>query len=124
MEGYKRHRRGAEATGAIADPRHLTCSGVDDSGHETVELETLQYERRGHVGWLRLNRPTKLNAMNALMWSELAELGPRLRDDPDLRALVVIGNGRAFSAGIDLSSFSDPAAAPAGSPAASSSGAK
>ncbi|HEY2428272.1 MAG TPA: enoyl-CoA hydratase-related protein [Acidimicrobiales bacterium] len=67
--------------------------------------ETLEYERDGHVGWLRLNRPEKLNAMNGVMWSELARLGPELRDDPDLRALVVIGNGRSFSAGIDLSSF-------------------
>jgi len=88
---------------------------VNDPDQETLELETLRYERRGHVGWLRLNRPAKLNAMNTLLWSELAELGPRLRDDPDLRALVVIGNGRAFSAGIDLSSFSDPPGAPPGS---------
>jgi enoyl-CoA hydratase/carnithine racemase len=71
----------------------------------TGDHQTLQYERRDHVGWLRLNRPEKLNAMNGLMWSELASLGPQLRDDPDLRALVVIGNGRSFSAGIDLSSF-------------------
>ena len=32
-------------------------------------------------------------------------LGKELRDDPDLRALVVIGNGRAFSSGIDTSVF-------------------
>jgi enoyl-CoA hydratase/carnithine racemase len=68
-------------------------------------METLEFERKGRVGWLRLNRPEKLNAMNALLWAELAELGPQLRDDPDLRALVVIGKGRSFSAGIDLSSF-------------------
>jgi enoyl-CoA hydratase/carnithine racemase len=68
-------------------------------------VDTLEFERRGRVGWVRLNRPDKLNAMNAQMWAELAELGPQLRDDPDLRAVVVIGNGRAFSAGIDLSSF-------------------
>jgi len=99
---------------------------MSDPGQETIELQTLQYERRGYVGWLRLNRPTKLNAMNALLWSELAELGPRLRDDPDLRALVVIGNGRAFSAGIDLSSFSGPPEAEADTssapPAGSTSG--
>ena len=70
-------------------------------------METLEFERVGRVGWLRLNRPAKLNAMNAQLWAELAELGPRLRDDPDLRAVVVIGNGRAFSAGIDLTSFGD-----------------
>jgi enoyl-CoA hydratase/carnithine racemase len=71
-------------------------------------METLEFERRGRVGWLRLNRPEKLNAMNALLWAELAALGPQLRDDHDLRAVVVTGNGRAFSAGIDLASF-DPA---------------
>ena len=73
-------------------------------------METLEFERRGRVGWLRLNRPDKLNAMNGVLWRELAELGPRLRDDPDLRALVVIGNGRAFSAGIDLATFGGSAA--------------
>jgi enoyl-CoA hydratase/carnithine racemase len=77
-------------------------------------VETLEFERVGRVGWLRLNRPAKLNAMNAQLWAELAELGPRLRDDPDLRAVVVIGNGRAFSAGIDLTSFGDGAAEGAG----------
>jgi len=75
-------------------------------------METLEFERRGRVGWLRLNRPDKLNAMNGVLWRELAELGPRLRDDPDLRALVVIGNGRAFSAGIDLATFGGSAADP------------
>lgn len=69
-------------------------------------METLEYHRKGHVGWLRLDRPAKLNAMNRRMWSELADLGARLRHDPDVRALVVMGNGRSFSAGIDLSSLS------------------
>ncbi len=71
-------------------------------------METIEFERRGRVGWVRLNRPDKLNAMSGTMWSELAALGPELRDDPDLRAVVVIGNGRAFSAGIDLASFGGP----------------
>src|SRR2546429_273879 len=39
------------------------------------------------------------------MWRELRELGAELRDDPELRALVVIGEGRAFSSGIDTSVF-------------------
>jgi len=76
--------------------------------------ETLQFERFGHVGWLRLNRPGKLNAMTGRMWAEMAELGGELRDDPDLRALVVIGNGRSFSTGIDLTQFGDGASAPLG----------
>ena len=39
------------------------------------------------------------------MWREMREIGIELRDDPELRAVVVIGNGRAFSSGIDTSVF-------------------
>src|SRR5207248_1479178 len=66
---------------------------------------TLHFERDGFVGWLRLSRPDRLNAFTPEMWRELRELGAELRDDPELRALVVIGEGRAFSSGIDTSVF-------------------
>ena len=68
-------------------------------------METLTFERDGRVGWLRLNRPEKLNAMTGKMWAELRDLGAELVGDPELRCLVVTGNGRAFSAGIDTSQF-------------------
>jgi enoyl-CoA hydratase/carnithine racemase len=70
---------------------------------------TLQFERDGHVGWLRLSRPDRLNAFTPEMWRELREIGEQLRDDPELRVLVVIGEGRAFSSGIDTSVFSGDA---------------
>jgi enoyl-CoA hydratase/carnithine racemase len=67
--------------------------------------ETIEFSRDGYIGWLRLNRPDKLNSFTVLMWREMRLLGQELRDDDDLRALVVIGNGRAFSSGIDTSVF-------------------
>ncbi len=70
-------------------------------------MNTLRLERDGHVGWLHLTRPDKLNSFTIEMWRELRELGEDLRSDDDLRALVVIGEGRAFSSGIDTSVFSD-----------------
>ncbi len=70
-----------------------------------MALTTLRFEREGAVGWLRLHRPDRLNSFTPEMWRELRELGEELRDDPDLRALVVIGEGRAFSSGIDTSVF-------------------
>ena len=70
-----------------------------------TDYETVELTRDGRIGWLRLNRPDKLNSFTILMWQDLRALGKELRDDPELRALVVIGNGRAFSSGIDTSVF-------------------
>ena len=65
-------------------------------------MQTISYEQVGTVGWLRLNRPDRLNAMTFEMWDEMAKLGESLGDDSSLRCLVVMGEGRAFSSGIDI----------------------
>ena len=71
-----------------------------------TEWNTLRLERDGHLGRLVLDRPDKLNSFTIEMWSELRELGGQLVADPDgLRALVVVGAGRAFSSGIDTTVF-------------------
>lgn len=75
-------------------------------------LTTLRFEQREHVGTLTLARPDTLNAFTVQMWTEMRALGAALRADPgDLRALVVIGEGRAFSSGIDTSVFTANASA-------------
>lgn len=70
-------------------------------------MNTLELVRQGDVAWLRLDRPERLNAFTIEMWHELRTIGSRLRDDPAIRCLVVTGNGRAFSSGIDTSVFAD-----------------
>ena len=71
-----------------------------------TEWNTLRLERDGHVGRLVLDRPDKLNSFTIEMWRELRELGESLVAAPDgLRALIVIGSGRAFSSGIDTTVF-------------------
>jgi enoyl-CoA hydratase len=70
-----------------------------------TDYETVEFTRDDHIGWLRLNRPDKLNSFTIQMWQELRALGKELRDDSELRALVVIGKGRAFSSGIDTTVF-------------------
>jgi enoyl-CoA hydratase len=67
--------------------------------------ETLEVERDGDIAWLRLNRPDKLNSFTVKMWREMRALGIEVKDDPSIRCMVVIGNGRAFSSGIDTSVF-------------------
>jgi enoyl-CoA hydratase/carnithine racemase len=73
-----------------------------DGGPVVGNYQTIRYQRHGDIGTLTLARPGKLNAQNPLMWQELARLGAELRPDQSLRCLVVTGEGRAFSAGIDL----------------------
>jgi len=68
-----------------------------------MKLTTVEYEKRGRIAHVRLNRPDKLNAMNAIMHEELGRVWADFRDDPGLRAAILSGNGRCFSAGADLS---------------------
>jgi len=59
-------------------------------------------ERRGDVEHLTLNRPDVRNAFNDEMIAELAEWARRARDDRGIRAVVLSGAGKSFSAGADL----------------------
>ena len=54
------------------------------------------------VATVTLNRPDKLNAINERMHAEFAEALDRIEADPAIRALLLTGAGRAFSAGQDL----------------------
>ncbi|ETV79481.1 hypothetical protein H257_07478 [Aphanomyces astaci] len=54
---------------------------------------------------LRLNRPTKLNAFNMQMWNELESFFQQVEATPSVRAVVIRGEGRGFSSGMDLQVF-------------------
>jgi len=57
------------------------------------------------VADVRLNRPDKLNALDPAMFEALVETGRSLMREPGLRSVVLSGEGRAFCAGLDFSSF-------------------
>jgi enoyl-CoA hydratase/carnithine racemase len=69
------------------------------------------------VADVRLNRPEKMNALDAAMFAGIAETGKALANDRSLRAVVLSGEGRAFCAGLDFASFMTMAGSerPAGS---------
>lgn len=65
-------------------------------------MSTLILDSMGaDVAWIRLNDPTRLNAMTEVMAGEFGQVIAQLRGQP-LRAVVISGEGRAFSAGGDL----------------------
>jgi enoyl-CoA hydratase/carnithine racemase len=76
----------------------IGARNMDNAARVTVDVD-------GAVAHVRLNRPDKLNALDTAMFEGLVSAGKRLMSDPDIRAVVVSGNGRAFCAGLDLSSF-------------------
>lgn len=69
---------------------------------------TVLYRREGPLAWLTLNRPAKLNAVNADMLAGLNAALDRAEADEEVRVIVLDGAGRAFSAGFDLQMAADP----------------
>jgi enoyl-CoA hydratase/carnithine racemase len=67
-----------------------------------MNFELMQFEKDGRLGFLTLNRPHLLNAMNYEAVLELNRAAELIRDDADLRVVLIRGNGRAFCTGIDL----------------------
>ena len=56
----------------------------------------------GHVAWLLFDRPEKLNAMTIDSWREMGEALTALGKEPEVRVLILAGEGRAFLAGHDV----------------------
>ena len=66
---------------------------------------TLRFERRGAVAVVTLDRPERLNAYDVAMRDDLWDVLGAVEDDDAVRALVLRGNGPAFSTGGDLTEF-------------------
>ncbi|HVR28363.1 MAG TPA: enoyl-CoA hydratase/isomerase family protein, partial [Thermoanaerobaculia bacterium] len=84
----------------------------------TPGFETLTLEVEGELGFLTLNRPDRLNAMNATMLDELVEAASWLDRHLEVRVAIVRGAGRAFCAGADIraaDTSGSPSAPPPGS---------
>jgi enoyl-CoA hydratase len=67
-----------------------------------MDYETILVDIRNHVGVIRLNRPKVLNAMNRQLWTEMMDALETLGQDDQVKALIITGEGRAFSTGADL----------------------
>jgi len=71
-----------------------------------MEYKNLKYEEKDEVGILTINRPDKLNALNAETIGELGTFLSNVKTKGSIRVLVVTGAGeRAFVAGADVGEF-------------------
>ncbi|MGE3438683.1 MAG: enoyl-CoA hydratase/isomerase family protein [Blastocatellales bacterium] len=68
--------------------------------------ENVLLERRGRAALVTINRPDKLNALNIATRKELADALDELRNDDEIRVVVITGAGeKAFVAGADINEF-------------------
>ena len=68
-------------------------------------FETLLFEKHGAVAHISLNRPQVVNAYNIQMRDDFSEALSAVEQDPEVRALLITGEGRGFCAGADLTEF-------------------
>ena len=65
-------------------------------------MQNLIFNFQDGIAHIQFNRPESLNAFNYEMMSELYDLLQLLKDDQAVKIILVSGNGRAFSAGVDI----------------------
>ncbi|GAB5346840.1 crotonase/enoyl-CoA hydratase family protein [Pseudomonas fluorescens] len=66
------------------------------------EYQAFLVELTGNVAHVQINRPEKINAMNAAFWTEIIDIFQWVEDTDAVRAVVISGAGKHFSSGIDL----------------------
>lgn len=66
---------------------------------------TVRFAKKDGVAWVILNRPRQLNAYNMAMRDDLFAVLGAVRDDSEVRAMILAGAGAAFSTGGDLTEF-------------------
>jgi 2-(1,2-epoxy-1,2-dihydrophenyl)acetyl-CoA isomerase len=73
-----------------------------------MTYEQLIVDREGSVAVVRMNNPDRLNALSPVLTRELMDALGEIRDDGEVRAVVLTGEGRGFCAGADLTALQEP----------------
>lgn len=72
-----------------------------------MDFECIIYEKEEGIAIIKLNRPKVLNAMNKQLWLDFQAALEDVKNDPEMKTLIVTGEGRAFSTGADLKESKD-----------------
>jgi enoyl-CoA hydratase/carnithine racemase len=85
----------------------LTASTLEPSSAAGLKLENVLYEKRNGIGYVTVNRPKVLNALNTPTWTDIRTAFEDARDDTAVLGVILTGAGnKAFIAGADISELS------------------
>ena len=69
--------------------------------YDTIEVKCISQ----HIIHAALNRPAKLNSFSSQFFADLASFFTAINKDPEVRVVILTGNGKCFTAGLDLKEF-------------------
>ncbi|MBW2367517.1 MAG: enoyl-CoA hydratase/isomerase family protein [Deltaproteobacteria bacterium] len=70
-----------------------------------MDYSSIAWQRQDEIGILKFNSPETYNSLSSEMHLELFDLLPRLKEEKDLRAVIITGEGKSFSSGGDMALF-------------------
>ncbi len=73
-----------------------------------MTLESIRFQKKDHVAWLTLNRPTEGNAIDSRLASEIGDVCQSINEDDDIRVTILSGAGTAFCSGLDFRTLPSP----------------
>ena len=68
--------------------------------------ETIKFEIKDSIAYVTINRPKAMNALNSQVLDELFDAFTALAGNPDVKAVILTGEGKAFVAGADIAEMS------------------
>jgi enoyl-CoA hydratase/carnithine racemase len=94
----------AAESGNLRQPRRNLSRGILDaqSRGANVSQDRVSLEVNRGIADVRLNRPEKLNALDTKMFRAIVDVGESLKAQPELRAVVLSGEGDSFCSGADF----------------------
>lgn len=81
----------------------MTSSNLNNVTDAEPSGQDIEYHVSESIAVIRFNRPERLNSLGIGMLERYAELLETADKDPEVRAIVITGNGRGFCSGADLS---------------------
>jgi enoyl-CoA hydratase len=98
----------SSATATIPQPSSVAPTV---SSTAALTLANVLYEKRGAIGYVTVNRPKVLNALNAATWQDLRTAFADAQNDPAVRGVILTGAGdKAFIAGADIGDLAQASA--------------
>nr|WP_286088891.1 crotonase/enoyl-CoA hydratase family protein [Pseudomonas sp. MWU13-3659] len=88
--------------GLAAALRSCTVNPFPTGVPSVTDYTAFKVELTDNIAHVQINRPEKINAMNAAFWEEIVDIFQWIDDTDAVRAVVISGAGKHFSSGIDL----------------------